>query len=152
MPGLALLPVRLMLDGVQVIELLRRLYERDLFGHEVSKRIMDKIREWDLVGVKNGDKLALGLRERSIDISCFMMLVIRSREIVYSHRFTELTQFRATAIIQYPCLVWVTYIQRPQDRHAQNREILVISGNEDIDCAPAGRSGMRYRFQVPRHE
>src|SRR6266516_6099764 len=141
-----------MLYRVQVVELLRRLHEGNLLVYKVPKRMIEEIRKRDLIGIEDRDKLAIGLGECSIDISCFMMCVSRSCKIVHTHRFTELTQRRTTPIVQYPCLMRIMHVQCSKYRHAQNREVLIIGGNKDIDCASSGRCGVRYGLQIPRHE
>ena len=152
MPALLLLHVSAVLDGIEIVEFLRRLYERELLVGKVAKRVIEEFRQWNLVGIEDGDELAIGLCQGSIDVACFVVCIIGAGKVFDAHLQAELTQCRSAPIVQHPDLVGIAYIDGPQDRHFQDSEVFVIGRNENVDAMAWLRYTMRDGGDIPGHE
>ena len=108
------------------------------------------------VGVKNCDEVRrlrqfADMSERVVDVTSLGMLVVGPREIAATELLREASQPKATSVVEHPdAVVAILHSGRADDGSLQDRFVLVVGANEDVDQRSCGIPGAAVDLCIAR--
>ena len=136
-----------MLEAGDVVEVLRRLDQRDALVAEVAERGAQEVWRGDVIGIQECQDLGVDDAKRIVDVPRLGVLVRRPREVAGTERGSQLGDLRPLAVVEDPCLVHRLERDRRGDGRHQDLRPLVEGRNEHGDAGDphAGRGGAAAR-------
>ena len=141
-----------------VVEPLRGLHQRDLGVSKIPKGLVKDLRRWKLVGIEDQDELALGLKERAVDIPRLGVPLVpgpvgRSDDVSRALGQRGLLQLPRIAVVKHIGVVRVANGDRGSNGFPNQLDGLVVAGDKDIHRrARHGRRRAAPDLQAPQHE
>ena len=127
------------LGGVVVEEVVRRLDHRHPLVVEVADQGVERVGHRHVVGVEHQHQVALGPRQRRVEVARLGVRVVAADQVAGARQPCQLLHLRAAAVVEQVGRVRVG--QRPaagQGRH-HYLDRLVVGADVDVDRAPRRR-------------
>jgi hypothetical protein len=132
LPGLA--PVG---EGIEVVEVERRLHEGDTAVAEVPERLDEKAARRRVIGREQRDRLGGRELQRVVEAAGAAARRVVPGDVPAAERARKAPYFGAVAVVQEPGLVRVLHVARREQGPPHHLDRLVHGGDEDIDGEPA---------------
>ncbi len=126
------------LEAGDVVEVLRRLDERDALVGEVAERGAQEVGSRDMVGIEEGQDLGVDHAKRVIHVARLGVLMGRTCEIARAQRGRELGDLRPLTVVEHPGLVLRLERDRRRDRRHQDLGALVVGRDQHRDTRERG--------------
>nr|WP_254781418.1 hypothetical protein [Modestobacter sp. DSM 44400] len=123
-----------MLEGLGVVEVLRRLHQRDAVVPEVGQRAGEEVRLGDVVGIEDGDQLGLHQGQRVVEVAGLGVVVLAAGDVPCAEGVGHLGHLRAVAVVEDPGLVVAVHGQDGGHRGQQDLQSLVVGGDQHGDA------------------
>src|SRR5262249_7014244 len=120
------------LVGIQVVEILRRLHERDGRIVEIAEGLGEKALRRRVVGVEHGKALGGREEERVVEVARLCAGVVPSRDVATPELGRELAQLRPVAVVEQPGLVRIVHVPGREQRAADHLAGLVVRRDEYV--------------------
>jgi len=140
------------LEGVDVVELLRRLGKSEIFVSKVADEAVDEMGERRVVRVEDGDELGGRVFEPEIDVPGLRMLVALPGEIDAVELLAERLDLGTVSVVEEQRPMRILEIVAGEQRLPEDRDRLVLRRHEDVDGASGERLGHGARERPPDRE
>ena len=143
-------PVHLVLEGIEVVEVLRGLHNRGVFVAEEADHLLDQVGTGNMIGVQRDDELAGCMLQAVVEISGLGVSSFGAGEIPATELLRKLLHRRTIAVVEDVGLVRIAHHGGAQHGFAQQFDGLVVGGDEDIHRPPSQRTGYGMARRRPR--
>ena len=115
------------------------LHHADGFVFHQARRAREEIRHGNEVGIQDGNELRLIAQtchvvQRVIDVAGFGVRIVRAGQVATAEFFSQALEPQASSVIQDPNAIVAVFQPRgADDRTLQNRLLLIVGADEDID-------------------
>ena len=140
------------LVGVEVVEVLRRLHERDVRVLQVADGLGQELARRRVIRVEHGEELRGREQQRVVEVARLGVGVDAAGDVPATELGGELAHLRAIAVVEQPGLVRMVHVACGEQRPPDHLDRLVEGGDEDVDRAPRARRWRRPHGQPPAHE
>ncbi len=144
------LPAHVVLDGIEVVVLLRHLDDGDLRVAEESERAVEELRARHVIGVERRDEVRVRLPEGVVPVAGLGVSVVRARDVVAPNLVGQRAHRLTTAVVEHVSLVRIPHRHRRTQRlSAAGRRLRCRSSRRrppsglTAPARPAGRADAR---------
>ena len=138
MPGRTNVTSAEVLHGVEVIERLRELHEREPLIIEVRHRPLEQVRTRDEIRIQHHHQLAIGPLQRRVQVPRLGVLIGRACQVPHAELLTHRPDLLAATVVEHPGLVLEPQLARGKRSLTQQPHTLVMRRDEHIN-RPARR-------------
>ena len=127
------------LDRVVVEEVVRGLDHRHPLVVEVADQGVERVRHRHVVGVEHQDQLALGPRQRRVEVAGLGVGVVGAGQVPGPGQLRQLLHLRPAAVVEQVGGVRVGERAAAGQRRHDHLDRLVVGADVDVDLAPRRR-------------
>jgi len=130
-------------EGLEVVEVLRRLDQGDPRIVEVAEGVHQEVRRRDVVGVEDTDEVGLDDAEGVVQVARLGMFVGRAREVLRTEVGGQSRDLGPVTVVEHPGLMRDAHRHGRGDGRGEHLEALVVGRDQDRDPGRRGRDIVR---------
>jgi len=133
----------LVFEGLEVVEVLRRLDQGDPRIVEVAEGVHQEVRRRDVIGVEDPDEVGVDLAEGVVQVARLGMFVGRAREVLRTEVGGQSRDLGPVTVVEHPGLMRDAHRHGRGDGRGEHLEALVVGRDQDRDPGRRGRDIVR---------
>ena len=146
LPGSAVFPIRGVLEGIEIVEILVDLHDGHFLLLEEAQQALDEVGLRHVVGVQCDDELSGAVGQRVIQVAGLGVGTLSASQIAAVELLGQRANVGAVAVIQNPGGMGIAHADGADHRVTQQGNRLVVGRDEDVDGTT--RQG-RFRIVIP---